>query len=161
MERSSAPSRDRQHGIAAAPALGLAAQAALGRQRFEGVGEIVARRHLEGGEPAAQAGLEAGQARAIPEIDEMQGAAGQENFERLGERLAPGRDHRERVGNHHAVEARMAEQFSRLEARGVAPSWGRCARRARRARPKPLRLKAFPGRRRDRRDAPQGKPAPA
>ena len=112
--------RDRQNGVAAEPGLDLARQAALGRERLERGAEIVARGHIEGGEPAAQSGPErAGQPGASAEIDEMQRAAGRKNVERALKRLAPGRDHRQGVGDHDAIEPRAAEQSRRIERRGV------------------------------------------
>ena len=82
--------------------------------------EIVTRDDLERGEPSAQSGSErARQAGAIAEIDQMQRAAGRDNVERPGERLAPGRDHRQCVGDHDAVELSMVEQSLGIERRGV------------------------------------------
>ena len=82
--------------------------------------EIVTRDDLEGGEPTAQSGPErAGQPGAIAEIDDMQRAAGRDNVERPGERVAPRRDHRQGVGDHDAVELSMAEQSLGIERRRV------------------------------------------
>ena len=82
--------------------------------------EIVTWDDLERGEPTAQSDPErARQAGAIAEIDQMQRAAGRDNVERPGERLAPGRDHRQRVGDHDAVELGTAEQSLGIERRGV------------------------------------------
>jgi len=50
--------RNRQDRVAAKPTLNLARHAARGSQRAEGVGQIVARGHVEHHEPAAQSRLE-------------------------------------------------------------------------------------------------------
>jgi hypothetical protein len=85
--------------------------------RFRQVGR---RMHVEFGEPREQEGSEpTRQVVLLGEVDERETAAGRDQGSAVGERLLPGRNHREAIGKEDAVEAPEAED-RRVEAGRVA-----------------------------------------
>jgi hypothetical protein len=112
--------RSLEHGIkrvASKTARRSAAEPLRARELRELGRERPAGRHVEEREPALERDAErGGQARLIAEIDDMERTAGREAGGRPCQRLAPRWDHRERVGDDDAIEARAPEERHRIEA---------------------------------------------
>ena len=95
----------RAHCVAAVERERPRARAALLRQCRQFAAERVARRHVEGGEPAAQAGAQRRAAgRPGRRNRRSAGAASATTSTRPRQRFAPRRDHRQGVGDEHPVE---------------------------------------------------------
>ncbi|CAN5317697.1 hypothetical protein BH10PSE8_BH10PSE8_10880 [soil metagenome] len=91
-----------------------------GRDRVQHGREIAARRNVEQAKPTIEHRLERSrQACLVAEIDDMQFAARRQTPQRLLDHAAPGRNHRERIGDHDPVEAGLSKQRLGIEGRGV------------------------------------------
>ena len=148
--------------IAAQMVARLAARAARGGEGRQLGSHGDARRHVEGGEPAVEPGAKRrGKAGLIAEVDDVQRAAGRQRVDRSGQSLAPRRDHRQGVGNHHPLEIRAAEQRRRVEGRQRRPGPRARATPIRRGRSRRARSPASRWRRRARKAELAGSGAPS